>query len=64
MPGEPKEFEPFVFYNKDGDCVEAFFSSSSYYGKWISHDLTLYLDDETDEVVGCEISGISRMVGR
>ena len=23
MPGEPKEFEPFVFYNKDGDCVEA-----------------------------------------
>ena len=37
------EFSPFVLHNKDGDCVEVFFSSNSYYGKWINHDLTFTL---------------------
>jgi len=59
MFGEPVEtFEPFAFYNPDGDCVEFFAKSEKYYGKRIDDYVTVYLSFETDEIIGSVIKNI------
>ena len=57
-------FSPFVAPNEDGDCVEFFVSPNDYYAKRIDDYLTLYLDEETNDVVGFVIKNISRILNR
>jgi len=58
------EFSPFVLPNEDGDCVEFFVSPNDYYAKRIDDYLTLYLDEESEDVVGFVIKNISRILSR
>jgi hypothetical protein len=62
MFGEPVEvFEPFAFYNSDGDCVEFYAKGEMYYGDRIDDDVTLYRSEETDEIIGAVIKNIKSL---
>lgn len=50
--------EPTATYSYDGQCIEFFVSHNDFYGEYVNDFLTLYKDRETDEVMGCVISGI------
>ncbi|MDR2707028.1 MAG: hypothetical protein LBC02_14740 [Planctomycetaceae bacterium] len=57
-----KSFCPFVFYNKEGDCFEFYVSQNSYYSERIDDYLTVFLDMETNEIVGFMIKNVKRIV--
>ncbi|MCL2648951.1 MAG: hypothetical protein FWD61_18455 [Phycisphaerales bacterium] len=54
-------FEPFAYYNTDGDCIEFFAKSDMYYGERIDDLITVYYSQETNEIVGSLIKGIKRL---
>ena len=59
MFGEPVEkFEPFAFYNADGDCVEFFAKSEKYYGERVDDYVTVYRAVETGEIIGSVIKNV------
>ena len=59
MFGTPVEtFEPFAFYNADGDCVEFFAKAESHYGERINDYVTVYRAVETNEVIGSIIKNV------
>jgi len=63
--GEQVEhFEPYVFNNTEGDCIEFFVSDDDYYGEWIDAYLTVYRSQETDEIVGFVISNVKRILDK
>jgi len=65
MASQPQgKFSPFVLPNEDGDCVEFFVSPKDYYAKRIDNYLTVYLDEETEDVVGFVIKNITRILNR
>ncbi|MGL6225730.1 MAG: hypothetical protein ACRC10_03780 [Thermoguttaceae bacterium] len=59
-----ERFEPFVFNNEEGDCLEFFVSPNDYYGERVDDYLTLYLDMETGEVVGFVVKKIRQILKR
>ena len=56
--GPRPKFEPHAWYNTAGEMLEVFWSGESSYAKRLNGRLTLLLDLETDEVVGCYIKGL------
>jgi hypothetical protein len=59
-----KPFRPFVFYNKAGDCIEFYVSQNDYYAERIDDYLTLFLDMETDEIVGFMVKNIKQILNK
>jgi hypothetical protein len=59
-----KSFSPFVFYNKAGDCIEFYVSQNDYYAERIDDYLTLFLDMNTDEIVGFMIKNIKQILNK
>jgi len=55
-PAEP--FEPFAYYDPDGDCVEFHFSNEPYHGRRLDGWVTVYYSEASDEVVGGLIKGV------
>ena len=51
---------PMVHYDPDGDCIEFLASSDSFYAKRIDHLVTVYYSQETNEIVGSLIKGVSK----
>ena len=57
---------PSLYYNKDGEQIEVFHSSDSYYAEWIDSNLTLYKKDKDvnlsdpapDKIIGYEITDL------
>ncbi len=65
IAGNPVErFEPFVFHNTAGDCIEFFVSQEDYFAERIDDYLTLYLDMDTEEIVGFVIKNVKRILDR
>ena len=65
IAGEPVEhFEPFAFHNTDGDCIEFFVLPDDYFAERIDDYLTLYLDMDTEQVVGFVIKNVKRILER
>lgn len=60
LPSRP--FAPTAFYNEHGDMLEMLLSNNAAYGKWLTPNITLMLDFETHEIVGCKIYGVKNMV--
>ena len=59
MFGTPVEtFEPFAFYNPDGDCVEFFAKNEKYYGERVDDYVTVYKAVDTDEIIGSVIKNV------
>jgi ABC-type amino acid transport substrate-binding protein len=60
----PEHFKPFAFHNTDGDCVEFFVTQDDYFAERIDDYLTLYLDMDTEQIVGFVIKNIKRILER
>ena len=61
MTNVPEAFEPQAAYDPDGDCVEFFVSPDDFYAERIDELVTVYYSQETKEIVGSMIKGISRV---
>ena len=59
-----EHFEPFAFHNTDGDCIEFFVAQDDYFSERIDDYLTLYLDMDTEQIVGFVIKNIKRILDR
>lgn len=63
VAGEPvATFQPFTFHNTDGDCIEFFVSSEDYFAERIDDYLTLYLDIDTEQIVGFVVKNVKRIL--
>ena len=56
------EFHPTADYDADGDCIEFIAAPDSYYAERIDTLVTVYRSQETDEVVGSLIKGVSKFL--
>jgi hypothetical protein len=54
-------FSPFAEYDADGDCIEFFAKSDPHYAERIDALLTVYRSQETKEIVGSLIKGVSHL---
>lgn len=54
----PKKFEPMSEYNPSGDCIEFLFSNEDYYGKRLDGWVTIYVGEDSGEIVGGLIKGV------
>lgn len=57
-------FEPYVVYNQDGDQIEVFLKNDAYYGQWINENLVILCSQDTDEVIGVEVAGVTKLTKR
>ena len=57
-----QEFEPTVYYDRDGDCIEWIFGPDGYYGERIDGFITVYLSRETGKPVGALIKNVRAFV--
>jgi hypothetical protein len=57
-PAEP--FEPVVTYDRDGDCIEFLAKPGNFYAERLDDLVTVYCSQETDEVIGSLIKGVSK----
>jgi len=58
----PREFQPCVHYNREGDCLEFLVSSNRYWADRIDPIITVYMDFESDKIVGVMIKGVRNLV--
>jgi hypothetical protein len=54
-----EQFEPTAIYDPDGDCIEFLAKPDSFYAERVDDLLTVYYSQETNEVVGSLIKGVS-----
>ena len=65
IAGEPTgNFKPFAFHNKTGDCIEFFVTQDDYFAERVDDYLTLYLEMDTEEIVGFVVKNVKRIVDR
>jgi hypothetical protein len=57
-PAEP--FKPTATYDPDGDCIEFLASPDPFYAERIDDLVTVYYSQETNEIVGSQIKGVSK----
>src|SRR5205823_2572162 len=55
-------FEPTTYYDPDGDCIEFIAAPDSYYAERIDTLLTVYRSQETHEIIGSLIKGVSKFL--
>jgi uncharacterized SAM-dependent methyltransferase len=56
------DFQSFVFYNRDGNMIEAYLTNDSYYAKRLVNGIDLHLNQDTDEIVGFSVHGIKSLL--
>ena len=54
------DFVPTATYDEDGDCVEFLARPDSFYAERIDDLVTVYYSQETDEIIGSLVKGVSR----
>jgi hypothetical protein len=54
------EFKPIATYDRDGDCIEFLTKPDAFYAERIDDLVTVYYSQETDEVIGSQIKGVSK----
>jgi len=55
-----ERFKPTATYDPDGDCIEFLAKPDVFYAERVDDLLTVYLSQETDEVIGSLIKGVSK----
>jgi hypothetical protein len=55
-----EQFRPTAVYDPDGDCIEFLARPDSFYAERVDDLLTVYCSQETGEVVGSLLKGVSR----
>lgn len=56
------EFKPCAYYGPDEDALMFYFRDEPDYAKRLNSRVTVYLSIDTDEVVGCQIKGVGRVL--
>lgn len=54
-------WKPTVFYSPDGDILNVYLSDEESYARWLTPHVTVKLSQETDEIIGFQIWGLSRV---
>lgn len=54
-----EQFEPTATYDPDGDCIEFLARPDSFYAERVDDLVTVYYSQETHEVIGSLIKGVS-----
>lgn len=61
--GEPVEaFQPHAYYDPDGDCMEFQVGNNPFHARRLDNWVTIYYDDETDEIVGGQIKNVQQLI--
>lgn len=55
-----EQFEPTAAYDPDGDCIEFLAKPDPFYGERLDDLVTVYYSQETDEVIGSLLKGVSK----
>jgi hypothetical protein len=55
-----EQFRPTATYDPDGDCIEFLAKSDPFYAERVENLVTVYYSQETGEIVGSLIKGVSR----
>ena len=55
-----EQFRPTATYDPDGDCIEFLAKPDSFYAERIDDLVTVYYSQETNEVVGSLIKGVTK----
>lgn len=55
-----EQFEPTATYDPDGDCIEFLAKPDPFYAERVDDLVTVYYSQETNEVVGSLIKGVSK----
>lgn len=55
-----EKFVPAAYYDPDGDCIEFLAKPDAFYAERIDDLVTVYYSQETQEVIGSLIKGVSR----
>ena len=55
-----EQFRPQAVYDRDGDCIEFLAKPDSFYAERVDDLVTVYYSQETGEVVGSLLKGVSR----
>ena len=61
MANVANPFVPTADYDSDGDCIEFLSSNENFYAERVDDLLTVYRSQETDEVIGSLIKGVSEV---
>jgi len=57
-----QRFLPTAVYDADGDCIEFIAAPDSFYAERVDTLVTVYRSQETDEIVGSLIKGVSKFL--
>lgn len=57
-----KEFKPCAFYGREEDALVFYFRNDPDYAKRVNKWLTLYLAMDSNELVGCRVKGVRRVL--
>lgn len=55
-----EQFRPSATYDPDGDCIEFLAKPDSFYAERVDDLVTVYYSQETGEIIGSLIKGVSR----
>jgi hypothetical protein len=61
-PGEP--FRPTAYYDADGDCIEFLARPDNFYAERIDDLVTVYHSQETGEIIGSLLKGVTPLCER
>jgi hypothetical protein len=54
--------EPTVYFDRDGDCIEFLAKSKNFYAERIDDLITVYYEEDSDEIIGSLIKGVSVLI--
>ncbi len=60
MAKPAEDFRPFAYYDPDGDCIEFLIKPDPFYAERVDDLVTVYYSQDTDEVVGSLLKGVSK----
>ena len=61
LAGAAGPFRPTAYYDPDGDCIEFLARPDNFYGERVDDLVTVYYSEETGEVIGSLLKGVTRL---
>jgi len=56
------EFAPCAYFGQEEDALMFYFRNDPDYAKRVNSRVTIYLSEENNELVGCQIKGVGRVL--
>lgn len=61
LVGSQSEFRPTAYYDPDGDCIEFLARPDNFHAERVDELVTVYVSEETGEVIGSLLKGVTRL---